>query len=421
MKGHSPQDEMYGPLSIPSYCWPFIDTPEFQRLRYIPQLGCANFVYPGATHTRFEHCLGVAHLAVKFMENIQIQQKEIEIKPEHIQAVVLAGLCHDIGHGPWSHCFEAIAHKYDPEWDHEEMSVKIMKYIVQNYKIDIDPEIVDAAGDFIRGVEHPPYPKWLSRIIANHDCDIDLDKFDYLSRDKNRSCAITNFEYERLIVHCRVVEGELAWRISEIPTIDRLFYNRNNMHERVYQHRVNQAIGLMVSDMLFEADPFLEIEERLSDIPRFCSLDCRLQYLIESGLCGEAAQNIAIRMKRRQLYTCIGELREDPTTERTTFSQEPTNQLLNEIASYGNVPADKMRIAKLSFRYGLNKNFHPLLCINFWSGNHDKIIRLNEDDISCIVPIHYVEVGLRIYVTDKTLMYEAKKQFESWKKDQGIV
>lgn len=423
-RAHSPQDEVYGPLEIPAYCWPIIDTPEYQRMRHIPQLGCAHLVYPGATHTRFEHCLGCAHLASVFMNHISTVQPELNVKPEWCQAVIVAALCHDLGHGPWSHCFEAIAELYstelDEEWDHEEMSGKILRYIVakKEYAIDIDRKVIDAACSFIKGQEFPGYPKWLSRIVANHDCDIDIDKFDYLARDRNRSLSSCKFEYDRLIWHCRVIEGQLAWKISEIPTIERMFFNRNDMHQRVYQHRVNVAYKELVLDMIKAAEGSLDIASALSDPNLFCQLDCRLTCLIEEGECGEEAQKIALAIKQRKAYKCIGELRVRPgNDEGLLYSQSPKDQLLQDIADATGIDVDKLRVTKMFFRYGLGKD-HPLLHVPFWKPGCDGIIRLNEEDISCIVPAHFAETGMRIYVTDDALVQQAKRGFEQWKNER---
>ncbi|OHS95109.1 HD domain containing protein [Tritrichomonas foetus] len=422
VRAHSPQDELYGPLDIPSYCWSIIDTPEYQRMRYIPQLGCASFIFPGATHTRFEHCLGCAHLAKTFLEHISRVQPEIELKDEYWKAVIIAALTHDIGHGPWSHCFEAVAAHYSNTWDHEEMSCMILKHIIKKYNIPIDSEVIEASCYFIRGEAYPKYPPWLSRIVANKDCDIDLDKFDYLARDMNRSLCIARFEYDRLIFHCKVVENQLAWKISEISTIERMFFNRNDMHQRVYQHRVNQAYRAMVLDMLEAAEPFLNIKNALDDPEAFCKLDCRLQYLIELGQCGEEAKRISELMSLRKVYKCIGEIRINPDNdEGLNYSQLPSSQLADDIALYAGIDASKLRVVKMQFRYGLKKDSHPLLSIPFWKPGSDKIFKLTIEDISCIVPAYFAETGMRVFVTDPDLVKSATSAFEKWKKDKGLI
>ncbi|EAX99742.1 HD domain containing protein [Trichomonas vaginalis G3] len=423
MKAHSPQDEVYGPLSIPAYCWPIIDTPEFQRMRHIPQLGTTSWIYPAATHSRFEHSLGVAHLAQQFMTHLKINQPELNIKEEWEHAVVIAGLCHDIGHGPWSHCFEAVAHLFDPTWDHEDNSVRILENMIDKYKLPLPRYIYEAACNFIRGEPYENFPVWTSQIIANHVTDIDLDKLDYLARDMNRTFLSARSDTERLIFNCRITQGELTYRKSETTTIERMFFNRIDMHRRVYQHRVNQALSLMITDMLKEAEPHLGISTSLNDPNEFIKFDCRLLYLIERGNCGKEAQKIANDIITRKFYKCIGEIKVHPTNkDGIQYSQRPSNSIEEDIAEYSNgaVKAESLRVCKLNFRYGLD-NEHPLLKVGFYTNDSNNMIKLDKSEISCIIPAYFKETAMMAFVTDPSLIGVAKKAFEALKDAKGLV
>lgn len=415
MDTHSPQDHIYGPLEIPSYCWPIIDTEEFQRLRYLAQLGTVCYVYPGANHTRFEHSLGCCHLAVIFMEHFQKIQPELKITKTQIQAVVLAALCHNLGHAPFSQVFDTFAKEINPGWYNKNMSCKLLKYIVKEHKINIPDNVVDAACSFILGEAHKDFPEWQSQLV-NNKCDIDVNKFDFLARDLIRTVNIGKFEYDRLIFHCRVIDGKLAWRISEVPTIERLFYNRNDMHMRVYQHRVSQSVGCMIRDIFQILDSKLHFEELMEEPSLFWKFDDRFLYRVERGDYGKDAQDLAHRITIRDIYKCVGELRVKPdNTEGERYSQQCPSSIEDDISMNGGFSADNLRVVSMRFRYGLSRDQHPLLSVPFWKPGNDKIIYLSTEEISCICPAHFQESAIRVFVTEKSQIEEAQKAFDKWK------
>ncbi|OHS94008.1 HD domain containing protein [Tritrichomonas foetus] len=422
MKVHSPQDHIYGPLMIPSYCWPIIDSVEFQRLRFISQLGAVFYVYPCANHTRFEHSLGCCHLASVFMNHITTSQPELKIEENHIKAVVIAALCHDLGHGPFSHDFDPFAKEIDPLWSHENMSGQILRLIVNKYKINIPSEVIDAACNYICGEIYDAYPPWLSQVVCNNKTDIDIDKFDYLSRDNNRTLSTNRFEYDRLIVNCKVIDNQLAWKLSEVPTIECLFYTRNDMHIRVYKHRVVQSIGCMIRDIFYLISDQAGLETALSDPTEFVKLDDNILYKVESGKYGEKAQQLAERIRTRKLYKLVGEIRIKPENlEGESYSQRFPSDIATDIADVGELGADLYRVVSMKFRYGLTPSEHPLLSIPFWQSGNDHIVKLQPSDISCIVPAHFKETAMRIFISDKGKISQAKNSFLKWKERSAFI
>lgn len=99
-------DPIHGHLELSGLALSIIDTPEFQRLRRLKQLGTTYLIFPGAEHTRFQHSIGVYHLARKQMEILSEKQPELLVTAREVELVAIAGLCHDLGHGPYSHAFE---------------------------------------------------------------------------------------------------------------------------------------------------------------------------------------------------------------------------------------------------------------------------------------------------------------------------
>lgn len=96
-------DAVHGHILLDEYVWDFMDTPEFQRLRNLKQLGNSHYLIPSATHSRFEHSIGVAYLSNKLYKHLSNNDEDDRINE---RCVTLAGLCHDLGHGPFSHLFD---------------------------------------------------------------------------------------------------------------------------------------------------------------------------------------------------------------------------------------------------------------------------------------------------------------------------
>ncbi|EZG43628.1 HD domain protein, partial [Gregarina niphandrodes] len=128
-------DPVYDTITFANDIWEaVIDTKPFQRLRGLKQVGVASYVYPSAVHTRFEHCLGVGHLAGEWFSKLHNscypRQSANAFEWESVKtALQIAGLCHDLGHGPFSHAFEVFVHNYYPAWHHEDMSVALVEYL----------------------------------------------------------------------------------------------------------------------------------------------------------------------------------------------------------------------------------------------------------------------------------------------------
>lgn len=153
------RDNVHGNIYLDPLSLKFVDTEEFQRLRDLKQLGLTYMVYPGAVHSRFEHSLGVFSLAGEAVHRIKAQQgSELGIDNLDIQTVKLAGLLHDVGHGPFSHMFEhEFLHRisHGIKWRHEDMSVRMIDHIVDFHHIDIDAECLKKAKEMvIASTEH---------------------------------------------------------------------------------------------------------------------------------------------------------------------------------------------------------------------------------------------------------------------------
>jgi HD superfamily phosphohydrolase len=350
------------------------------------------------------------------MKNIRQKQPDLDVTEQQHQAVVIAGLCHDLGHGPWSHTLETVAKRLGADFEHENMSVALLKRIQKSYGLQIEDDVIDAACHYINGENYKDWPKWLSRIVSDQEDDIDLDKFDYLARDMNRSLTLTVPEYGRLISNCMVINGELAYKVSEVPTIDRLFASRSDMFYRVYTHHAVQVLELMVSDALFEAAAVLGLKEKLESPDDFLTLDDRmmldLQMTEDPRLA--KAKEVVVRIMERRLYRRVGELSASPEGE---WKNKKPEDVVNEVAKFGDCDISRLRVGLATHRYGVRPK-HPLLYIPFYKMNGSvSIVKLEEKDLSSIVPTNFREVSCRVYIDsdDAGEIEKAKKAFAAWK------
>ena len=225
-------DPIHGYIELDQLSIQIIDTQEFQRLRKIKQLGCCYYVFLGASHNRFEHSIGVAYLSKKLLKNIKDNQPELEINNDLLQIVEIAGLCHDLGHGPFSHLFDdkflKVYLKDDKFVKHETRSCLIFDHIVQKYKINITPNDTNTIKELINPQKKNLTPRYLYHIVSNIDNGIDVDKFDYIKRDTYNIGLHYNFDYDRILKQARVIDGKIVFPDKLVYEIHNLFHIRNS-------------------------------------------------------------------------------------------------------------------------------------------------------------------------------------------------
>src|SRR5512138_717379 len=192
-----------------------VEHPYFQRLRRIRQLGLTNYVYPSATHTRFQHALGSMHLTGQCLQ--LLRSKGIEITKDEENGVLRAILLHDIGHGPYSHSLEATL---IPGLSHEELSLLFMKELNRQF-----PGALDTA---IR-IFTDTYPKrFLHQMVSSQ---LDMDRLDYLSRDSFfTGVAEGVINTDRIINMLTVVSDELVVEAKGIYSIEKFILSRRLMY-----------------------------------------------------------------------------------------------------------------------------------------------------------------------------------------------
>lgn len=247
-----------------------INTQIFQRLRGIKQLALASLVYPGAHHTRFEHSLGVMHLSGKVGSHL-------DISSEQISSLRLAGLLHDIGHGPFSHVSEQIIKsqmgdrddvlkRYHAQNVQELLSILLIENNDEIRGILTDPEI-DSVTSLLKKGKGQSIENW---IISG---SLDVDKFDYLLRDAYfAGVSYGVFDLEMVIksltpITISRVRKQLGIKSDGIYAVEQLLLAKYHMNVQVYQHRIRRiADAMLVKGIEYALD---EGVEEIKDIFEF--------------------------------------------------------------------------------------------------------------------------------------------------------
>jgi HD superfamily phosphohydrolase len=245
------KDPLYGYIRLTEIEKNVIDTHAVQRLRRIRQLAGAEYVYPAANHTRFEHVLGAMYLAGVVVENLPA-----ELSDEERQKVRLAALLHDVGHAPFSHLFEPFLLKYLGR-NHEDMST----WIIANSRLTdvVNDQGFDAKelSKLAVGQTTRPDKRFLGQIISS---SFDVDKMDFVVRDSYHTGAgYGSVDVFRLIYTMDILDGNLAVDITALPTLESLILARLESFRAIYFHRACRAVQTMILKALDAAKDDLEI------------------------------------------------------------------------------------------------------------------------------------------------------------------
>lgn len=237
-------DSLHGFIHFNELESALIDTEAFQRLRYIHQLGISYMVYPGGTHTRFEHSLGTMHLATQIFDQIARDEDKLYWR----QIVRLAALCHDLGHLPFSHVAEG---RLLGKGGHEEWTLKILEseYLQPVWKQvhekfpgrDVALDVAKMAlgeeklTSLREGISFDAWEKIYSQVVTGDF--FGSDRIDYLLRDaKATGLSYGLFDYMQLIEMLVVVDGQIGVEENGIASCEALLLARHFMQRRVYQY-----------------------------------------------------------------------------------------------------------------------------------------------------------------------------------------
>lgn len=238
-------DPIYGFIAIETeLILQLINHPYFQRLRRISQMGLSSLVYPGAHHTRFEHAIGAMHVMQKAIE--VLITKGIQISPQEREAMQIAILLHDIGHGPFSHATEK---KLLHGIDHETISLRVISLLneIFNGKLDLAYQIFTNK-----------YPrKFMYQLVSGQ---VDVDRLDYLKRDSFYTGVTEgNINTSRILAMMNVINEQLVFEVKGIYSLEKFLLARRLMYWQVYLHKTSLAAELLLVKTLERFQYLIEL------------------------------------------------------------------------------------------------------------------------------------------------------------------
>ncbi|NXD16106.1 SAMH1 triphosphohydrolase, partial [Nothocercus nigrocapillus] len=454
-------DPIHGHIEIHPLLIRIIDTPQFQRLRYIKQLGGTYFVFPGASHNRFEHSLGVGHLAGCLVRALKERQPELDITQRDILCVEIAGLCHDLGHGPFSHMFDGRfipLVRPDLKWKHENASVEMFEHLITSNKLEKVMEdyglVLEEDMNFIKEqiggpidentcekswpyIGRPKEKSFLYEIVANKKNGIDVDKWDYFARDCHHLGIQNNFDYKRLLKFTRVCEVNsqkfICTRDKEVGNLYDMFHTRNCLHRRAYQHKVGNIIEIMqvlcfllitcplfeiidtvITEALQKADPFFKIEgskgtpyrisTAMEDMEAYTKLTDHIYLDILHSSCPELteAREILRKIERRELYKFLGETHPEKGKEILKDEYSGLSEEIADSRPEKNPPlvvpkAEDFIVDIINMDYGMEEQ-NPIDKVLFYcKADPTKAVRISKEQVSKLLPETFAEQVIRVY------------------------
>lgn len=255
-------DPVHGFIYLPgTFIFDLIEHPYFQRLRHITQMGLSYLVYPGARHTRFHHALGCMYLMQKAVQTLRYKRVPISEKEE--EALYVAILLHDIGHGPFSHTMEHSIVSVS----HEEVSLLFMKELNEEFQGRLQLAMEIFTGQYHR--------QFMCQLIASQ---LDMDRLDYLKRDSFfTGVAEGNINSERLISMLNVRNDQLVVEEKAIYSVEKFLQARRLMYWQVYLHKTSVAAEQLLIKILKRAK---ELTSKEISLP----MSVALKYFIENKI-----------------------------------------------------------------------------------------------------------------------------------------
>ena len=364
----------------------------------------------------------------------------------------LQGLCHDLGHGPFSHVFDteflprrlgshhhadlwygiplpvvlttpsaplSLTHACRTHRSHEQMSADMLNYLVDVNHLSVDQTVVKRVCELITSGHPDPtatggpsacasnpganrHPQFLRDIVANGRNSVDVDKFDYIQRDCQNCGIKSSSDFGRLMQYMKVIEDEICFKASEVLNVYELFHTRASLHQRVYSHRKAKAIEYMVVDALVHADAAWgnEISNAIWRAQDFVKLDDtvlkRIEWSEEAAL--EPARALLRRLRRRELYRFVNEFTVPSERLDRWVDVKPQDIVSCQDAKGGRkLVAEDIIVHNLKIDWAM-KNKNPVDSVHFYQDySSDTKFTIPKEKVSLLIPDVFLERKVRVY------------------------
>lgn len=325
------KDPVHGYVSITEAEKEIIDSYPVQRLHRLRQLAGAEFVYPGANHTRFEHSIGVMYLAGRLSETPNLSP---HLSEDEVQTIRIAALLHDVGHGPFSHVFEHLLVKF-LEKTHEDMTTWVIRESELRDVINglgYDPDLI---GKLAIGALNKPGKAFIDQMIRSA---VDVDKLDFVVRDTYHTGAEYGYvDIFRVIHMLDVLDENLAIDLGALSALESFILARIESFKSIYFHRVGRAAQMMLAAAMEEAKDELGLVDFRSPAEYLTLNDYTTWTMLKAC---ERSKRIMENLERRKLLKLVYERTfyvRDKTMSGIFGAEEVRDQMRDKIASEAGV------------------------------------------------------------------------------------
>ncbi|MCW3986603.1 MAG: HD domain-containing protein [Candidatus Bathyarchaeota archaeon] len=325
------KDPVHGYVYINETEKDIVDSFPMQRLHRLRQLAGAEYVYPGANHTRFEHSIGTMYLAQRLTENSNLSQY---LSKEEAQTIHFAALLHDVGHGPFSHVFEHLLEKFLDK-THEEMTVWIVEKSELSDILEKAGYDADAVAKLATGSLHLKGKMFMDQIIQSA---VDVDKLDFIVRDSYHTGAeYGNVDVFRIINMLDVLNDNIAVDSGALSALESFILARIESFKSIYFHRVSRAAQIMLATAMEKAKDELDLIN-FKTPEEYLALDDYTVWTMLK-LCKKSSK-IMKNLERRRLLKCAYDQTfhvKDKTVSNLFSAEEIRNEMRDKIAEKARV------------------------------------------------------------------------------------